>query len=312
MTTPASHGNTHIDSLLRYLFITLTLSYLITVPNVIGIAYASKVFYSIQLGVFNELNDAKDKVDSLKKLGHNAFYRHETRKGKGDVYRVCIERYGSQEEAEKEAEVLKDLDLISHYTIKAIEERPPAHSSKDKQYTKVYLLRIGSYKEQMNAEKVVNNLKRSGHNVFYRYEGVKGKGSYYRVYIAGYRSKSEALKDGKKLKKSGLIQGYAIRVMGEEPKAGVPLGKPGRKAYFLHISSFKERPNAEKTVKRLEKNGHRAFLVKEESVGESWFRVYIGEFNNEKAARKLGAELKEKGIISYFKPIEVNKDLFKK
>jgi cell division septation protein DedD len=55
-----------------------------------------------------------------------------------------------------------------------------------------------------------------------------------------------------------------------------------------------------------------SYHLEEESSEDRWFRVYIGEFDNENNARKAGSELREKGIISYFKPIEINKDLLKK
>ena len=64
-----------------------------------------------------------------------------------------------------------------------------------------------------------------------------------------------------------------------------------------------------KNVDILKKYGHKAFLVAEDVGGETWFRVYIGDFNNEKAALNVGAELQEEGIISYFKPVEIHKDI---
>ena len=39
----------------------------------------------------------------------------------------------------------------------------------------------------------------------------------------------------------------------------------------------------------------------------SWYRVYIGEFNNEAEARKKGMELLDRGLISYFKPIAIDR-----
>ena len=84
---------------------------------------------------------------------------------------------------------------------------------------------------------------------------------------------------------------------GEKPFATMPPGKT-----VLHISSFKEKDNADGEVQRLGKHGYKAFLVVEEVLGKSWLRVYIGDFKNEQEARSVGSGLKKKGIISYFKP----------
>ncbi|MBW2610178.1 MAG: SPOR domain-containing protein [Deltaproteobacteria bacterium] len=279
--------------------------------SILNTAYAGNIFYSIQLYTFKEQNHAQEKVDSLKNLGHNAFYRSETLKGEEKVFKVYIERYGSKGEAENEAEILKKLDLISEYTISALEEKPQADPRDGKHVTKGYYLQVGSYKEKANAEKLAANLKASGQNAIYRYETVKGKGKFYRVYIDGFSSKGEALKKAKALKKSGIISGYSVMAMGEQPRTVSPGKKQDGKVYFLHVSSFKEKINAEKTVDRLKKNGHKAFIVSETISGESWFRVYIGEFDDEKSARRIGSELKGKGTISYFKPLEINEDIMR-
>jgi len=46
----------------------------------------------------------------------------------------------------------------------------------------------------------------------------------------------------------------------------------------------------------------RSIYVVQEVSGESWFRVYIGEFDDENQARKLGDKLQSKGMIAYYKP----------
>lgn len=85
----------------------------------------------------------------------------------------------------------------------------------------------------------------------------------------------------------------------ERPFPSVPPGK-----IVLHISSFKEKSNAEKEVQRLKGYGYKTFIASEEVSGESWLRVYIGIFDDEQAARRTGSELRENGSISYFKPFK--------
>ena len=224
---------------------------------------------------------------------------------------VYIERYGSKGEAEEEAKVLKELELISDYTIKELEEKTKTATDDGKYNIKGYNLRVSSLKDKANAEKMIDILKNSGHNALYRHETVPGKGKWYRVYIEGYRSKEEAEKEAKKLMESGQISDYVIMGAGEKTPTGSHDRRQDTEFFFLHVNSFKNKINAEKDVQRLKTYGHKAFLVSEEVSGESWFRVYIGSFDNEKIARKVGSELRGKGIISYFKPIEINKDIMK-
>lgn len=79
------------------------------------------------------------------------------------------------------------------------------------------------------------------------------------------------------------------------------------KVFCLHVNSFKQKINAEKRVNKLKKYGYKAFFTAEEISGQNWFRVYLCEFYDEKEARKVGSELRGKGIISYFKPIPIGK-----
>ena len=131
-------------------------------------------------------------------------------------------------------------------------------------------------------------------------------GNWYRVYIGGYPAREKAENDAKKLKEAGLISAYALKTINNETLTSPPGGRHGTNGYFLHVSSFKERENAEETVNTLKTNGLKAFLVSEKLSGESWFRVYIGKFESEKEARKAGSELRKRGVIFYFKPVMVD------
>ena len=91
-------------------------------PGLLYTAYAEKRFYSIQVGAVRKLDDAVNMIDSLKRGGHNVFYRYEKVKGKGEWYRVYIERFGSKEDAEKEAKRLMEQNLISDYIIRMLSD----------------------------------------------------------------------------------------------------------------------------------------------------------------------------------------------
>ena len=92
-----------------------------------------------------------------------------------------------------------------------------------------------------------------------------------------------------KWEKSSLYEGSSTR---ESP-------------WYLHVSSFKYKDKAEVEVQRLKKKGYEAFALAEEVHEKNWFRVYSGEFDDEKEARRIGSAMREKGAISYFKPMTI-------
>ncbi len=149
-----------------------------------------------------------------------------------------------------------------------------------------------------------------GKNAFYRKEAIENGDTYYRLYITGYKSLREAIKDAKMLLKSGVISSYS-RIHSQNITPGTRQTKQVEeenrgKIYVLHISSDKDETNAKETVARFRKSGYKAAYRHEMINSEGWYKVYIGEFKNEAEAREKGAELVKEGIISYFKPIAIN------
>jgi len=274
---------------------------------------SDQAVYSIHLFSYTGIEEAKAKVKEFTELGYNAFYRQEAENGKTGTYNVYIERYKTQTEAEKEANVLKELDLISDYDIREITEKAKsvpkkeAGSIKKTNSLKSYYLKVDALREKSNAEDTVKKLQDAGYHAFYNYETVKGSGEWYRVYIDEYKTKADAQKDAGKLLESGLIAGYEIKRTTEKIREAETTRKDQKMVYSLHVASYKDMSHADEDVLRLKGLGFKAFSLKAEISGEQWFRVYVGEFSEEKDARKTGAELVEKGVITYFKPFLVDK-----
>lgn len=370
------------------------------------LAHAEDPFFSIALSKFKNEQDAAKEESRLKNSGHNAFYREEkSPDNKKTFYQIYIEKYNSSDEAEKEARVLKELELISDYTVKEVREpqqttpaeitpiiengpeiSPPPQATEiknqaveptpgpevettapeptptpenqttapepnpepEKQTTapepnpvteqpepahidepkETYIkskpvinhddsrltgasLQVGAFSDEANAASLKKQLRDLGKNAFYRHESADGKGLFYRLYITGYSSLHEAIKDAKELLESGVISGYS-RVHSSAPvpetTAEEPAADQDGKTYFIHISSNKDEKNAAENVARLKEHGYKAFYVFEKEPAGSWYRVYIGEFKNEAEARKKGMELLDRGLISYFKPIVIDKN----
>lgn len=385
--------------------ILLLLISLVHVP----VAHGEDPFFSIALSKFSNEQDAEKEEAELNNSGHNAFYRKEKNPDKESFeYQVYIEKYNTRDEAEKEALVLKDLELISDFTVKEVRETPqiipeqntppvenntellpipqptetkeqtlkpdqgaeekttapesspiinepvtesppdtnttkpeiksppavdtvvnktePAPKSEpkaepEKKVTKPEpvinhddarlteaSLQVGAFKDEANAAALKIKLKNLGKNAFYRHESSGSKGEFYRLYITGYNSLREAIKDAKALVESGVISSYS-RVHSKKPVLSIPseaVDKEG-KIYFIHVSSNKDETNASENVARLKEYGYKAFYVLEKDLSVSWYRVYIGEFKDEADAKKKGMELLDRGLISYFKPLAIDR-----
>jgi len=169
-----------------------------------------------------------------------------------------------------------------------------------------YSIHISSCKEINNAGKEVTKLKGTGYDAFYRYESVQNRGKWYRVYAGKYSTKSEAEEEAETLKRMRLISLYSIRAIGEATEHEASYNAGVAEGYYLHVSSFAQKLNAAKEVKRLAELGHKCFSQPDEISGKTWFRVYIGAYLNEEDARKEGAVLKRNKIISYFKPRRIS------
>jgi cell division septation protein DedD len=303
-------------------------------------------YYSIHLLTFKTVDEARAKVKDYKDRGYNAFYRREKSGDNAVEFAVYIERFNSRPEADKEANILKELNLISDYDVREISEKTKTDSIRDsrevtekarinstapepeavrktekksavksettkksdsrnarKQDVKSYYLKVSSLKEKANAEETVKILKDAGYHAFYNFENIKGKGDWYRVYLDTYQSREDAEKDAKKLMTSGIIAGYEIKRATGVIQPAEQAQKDDKKIYYLHVASFKDAAHADEEVRRLTESGLKAVSKNAEVSGEQWFRVYIGEFSDEKEAREKGTELVQNGVISYFKPM---------
>jgi cell division septation protein DedD len=169
----------------------------------------------------------------------------------------------------------------------------------------LYSIQLGAFREHGYAVDLVNSLKRLGHDAFERKERHGDNKVIHRVYIEKFKSRRAADLEAKSLKDLGLISEYAIKGLGKPGQ--VKNRRESSMVYYLHVGSYKQKDNAKKKVRMLERHDCRAVVVEEEISGETWFRIYIGEFKDEEEARSFGSKLRDKVVISYFKPIPINK-----
>jgi len=192
-----------------------------------------------------------------------------------------------------------------------------------------YGIQIAAYQDLDHAVERVNYLKRLGYSAFYHYETVREKGKWYRVYIARFPTRKQAGEEARVLQDLKLIQDYEIRTLRngasallKPPPSGpspavdrkasaarepADSGKQGKMVYLLHVSSYREKPNAVKETQHLKAGGLKAFFVEEDLASGTWFRIYLGKWDTEALARAEGNRLKKQGIITYFKPLKIER-----
>jgi cell division protein FtsN len=181
-------------------------------------AYGDEKGYTIQLGAYQDVHVAQEKVNELKRFGHNVSLVKESTEGNRIWYRIYIEQFSSKEAAEREARVLKELGLISDYIIRYLSSENGCEKDNKDKVCSAFYLHVGSFKNAENAETLVRTIKKEDQNALKVREEVSGE-HWYRVYIGSYEDESEAKRAGSQLKKKGLISGFRTLRMEKAPSA---------------------------------------------------------------------------------------------
>jgi DedD protein len=100
----------------------------------------------------------------------------------------------------------------------------------------------------------------------------------------------------------------------EQPKP-TPTAKPAEPpkpaqvetgvAYTVHLASFTEKENADRTLAKLKAAGVSAFVSQVEINGQVWHRLMVGRFPTQQQAQAYGKQLQEKGLTADMGPFKV-------
>ena len=72
------------------------------------------------------------------------------------------------------------------------------------------------------------------------------------------------------------------------------------KYYYLHVSSYRLKPKAEKDTARLQKKDYKTIVKHEHATKRGyWYRVYIGPFHSFQEAKLKKEELRKKKLVEY-------------
>ena len=198
--------------------------------------------YSIQVAAATDKSSAVERAEEMNRLGYHAYVRLETVPGKGDWYRVYVEKFGSKAHADREAASLKSLGLLNDCFVRAVQEDVATPSPRKKEdvapaaprkreaampapqrgvaiptarkewigaSTQLHFLHVGSFKEKENAQKNVASLERMGQKAFFVEEG-EARDRWCRVYIGEFADVKAARKAGNDLKEKGVFSYFKV------------------------------------------------------------------------------------------------------
>jgi cell division septation protein DedD len=103
------------------------------------------------------------------------------------------------------------------------------------------------------------------------------------------------------------------KIVDDEPAAGEaaagqapPISEPGTVTpapegshYAVHVASFRETGRAGQETDYLEKKGHSAVVIATEVSGQTWYRVYVGEYRTREEAAAMRLQLLDLSRIGY-------------
>ena len=86
-------------------------------------------------------------------------------------------------------------------------------------------------------------------------------------------------------------------------KPGTVTPAPEGSYYSVHVASFREISRAGTETDYLEKKGFEALVISAEVKGQTWYRVYVGEFGAKEEAAAVRLQLLDLSRIGYAKVV---------
>ena len=161
------------------------------------------------------MGDNADDILRIKPLTENQVH---TPPAPGQTWRKGVVRYSEKREKEGTHNIVISLPRITYFfkiliTVLILLLYSPltgfviSAEAEDS----IYLIHVSSFRRRKSAEIEVSNLSKHGVQVFYKYESVKGKGKWFRVYIGTFKNRQEAMEKGVELLRKGIISYYKPR-----------------------------------------------------------------------------------------------------
>jgi len=159
-----------------------------------------------------------------------------------------------------------------------------------------YTVHVSSYRSLTGANTEIKNYMNRGYEAFKILVSLPKIGNMYRVYVGHFRTQAEARNTATNLINQGYT-GYARVIKLGKPVEREAVQKIG---YFIHVSSFKNKQNAQEEVRVFTRAGYQAKAtwvdLKEKGI---WYRVFVGPYTSRAHARKVANTIKETGLSNY-------------
>jgi len=259
--------------------------------------------YTIQLGSFRSLVQAKNAITRYREKGLSPFWREVYLDGNERWFRVCTGLFETREQANKYREEQNLLKSVVTRTPKAItpEGKAPAeqvlaeHAQLKKPSSEVevlpdnkrleiheeyprypYSLQLGSFRSPDWAKKTVASYRERGLPAYWCEVDLEGKGRLFRVYTGSFENLEQANKyrDEQKLVPS---------IVNKTP-------------YTTFVGIFKDKEKFEMKSQSLENLGYFPYSIK--GVNGT-HRLFVGAFPNEKSAEMQKRDLESKGVQNH-------------
>jgi tyrosine-protein kinase Etk/Wzc len=254
--------------------------------------------YTIQLGSFRSLVQAKNAITRYREKGLSPFWREVYLDGNERWFRVCTGLFETREQAKKyreEQNLLKSLVTKTPKAITPTEQAPAEHAQLKKptgeaavlsankrleiheEYPRYpYSLQLGSFRSPDWAKKTVASYRDRGLPAYWCEVDLEGKGRLFRVYTGSF----ENLEQAKKYKEE---QNLVPSIVNKTP-------------YTTFVGIFKDKEKFEMKSQSLENLGYFPYSIK--GVNGT-HRLFVGAFPNEKSAEMQKRELESKGVQNH-------------
>ena len=117
-----------------------------------------------------------------------------------------------------------------------------------------YTVHVASFRKLEGANREIENYKKRGYEAFKILTWIPQMGRWYRVYVGHFKTKAEAQKSALELIKLGYTE-YAKVMKLEKPAKAETETQVG---YYVHVSSFKNKPNAQGQMQVFSMAGYQA------------------------------------------------------
>ena len=202
------------------------------VVGIHSVVFAQQSFYSIHISSHKQQEKAVAEVKKVNARGLEAFYRHVDVQGKGKWYRIFVGKYATREEATREANRLKKMEVSKYFSIKQLVEEKPvaaetavaAAAKRPQPSAKAapaatrplnYYLFVGFFRDLDPAQNEVTRLNKAltpyGYSAVLTRETL-ADGMMYRVYIGTFSDRQAAAASGAELKGKKILTSFYIPV----------------------------------------------------------------------------------------------------